>query len=221
MPMPPSLLSLAILLLLGVSRSAAYDEAPTIVPRDEMSAILTDMESKTTKTTTAALSFIENCKRSGFDPLQLACTTCAILPKQHRGRCESCCQSYKTLEKRSKRYETAILVNTGHPESVGELLRDDKDGILERKGSSRFLVRDVGAEMDAMRMMGMFQREPSVILWFDGDDDYSNGGGDFDPEAATVSELAAKADETTFLTGRGLGRDDIRDMLLALLPDKE
>jgi hypothetical protein len=109
----------------------------------------------------------------------------------------------------------AVLFNTGYPEAVRELVRDDTDKILEQKGSTRFHVQDFGsahAEMGMMGMMGMFQQEPSAILWFD---------TPIHLEDVSTDELATQADEITVLGGRGLGRDDIRDMLLALLPDKE
>lgn len=165
-------------------------------------------------------SYIEGCKRSGFDPLQLACTTCTILPASHQSRCNDCCQSYKTLEKQSKRYQLAILVvNPGVPEAVKELLRDDKDRILERKGPKRFMVYDKSdEEEDEMaRMMGMLygrRQEPSEILWFDKPPP---------TRSFSLEELSDMADDVTVLASghRGLGRDDIRDMLLTLLPDLE
>jgi len=109
----------------------------------------------------------------------------------------------------------AVLINTGYPEAVRELVRDDTDGILEQKGSTRFHVQDFGsahAEMGMMGMMGMYQQEPSAILWFD---------TPMNLEDISTDALAKQSDEITILGGRGLGRDDIRDMLIALLPDKE
>jgi hypothetical protein len=220
-------LLVTVLLLVGLSRFVAHgEEAPTIVPLDDPPTISTETTTtadkiiKSSTTTTSALSFLKDCRRAGFDPMQLACTTCAILPnnEQHQSKCRECCQSYKTLEKRSKRYEMAILLNTGFPEAVRELVRDDTDGILEQKGSTRFHVQDFGsANADnmggMMGMMGMFQQEPSAILWFDTPINLD--------DVVSTDELATEADEITVLSGRGLGRDDIRDMLLALLPDKE
>eukprot|EP00537_Pseudo-nitzschia_pungens_P001312 CAMPEP_0172372924 /NCGR_PEP_ID=MMETSP1060-20121228/49782_1 /TAXON_ID=37318 /ORGANISM="Pseudo-nitzschia pungens, Strain cf. cingulata" /LENGTH=223 /DNA_ID=CAMNT_0013099093 /DNA_START=98 /DNA_END=769 /DNA_ORIENTATION=+ len=213
----PTVLSVAIqlLLLFGWSNVMVFAEEPSIATDEPFPSPTTTTE--TTSVPTHA--YIEDCKLSGFDPLQLACTTCAVLPAKHERRCHDCCQSYKTLEKRSKRYEFAVLVNTGYPESVQEVLRDDKDQILEQKGSSRLQVHDLSAMMneDAMMagMMGLFhqRQQPSAIFWFD-----RSLGSDMQ---ASLEQLYTLADEVTILSGRGLGRDDIRDMLLALLPDKE
>jgi hypothetical protein len=203
-----------VLLLVGLTRSVTRGEAPTIVPPDDLPTTITEAagtEYIIKGRSTLALSFLNDCKDAGFDPMQLACTTCEILPMEHQSKCRDCCQSYKTLQKRSKRYEKAVLLNTGFPEAVKELVRDDVDAIREQKGAARFHVQDLAVDMDMMGMMGFFQPEPSAILWFDtpaSDDD-------------TTDDLMSKADEITVLSGRGLGRDDVRDMLLAMLPDNE
>lgn len=201
------LISVNVLLLVGLSRGN-YSNEPTIVYDDDDDDE-EDCKSKTTAT--MGMAFVKECKVDGFDPMQLACTTCSILPLKHQNRCRECCQSYRSLEKRTKRYEMAILLNTGFPEAVQDLVKDDTDGIVEQKGSSRFHVHDIGADMERMGMMGMFQQEPSAILWFDKPVSLDS----------TAQALAEIADETTIISGRGLGRDDIRDMLLTLLPDKE
>jgi hypothetical protein len=54
---------------------------------------------------------------------------------------------------------------------------------------------------------GYYQPSPSGILWFDEL-----------PPNGDISELKSKAKETIILDG--WKRDDVRDMLLALLPDK-
>eukprot|EP00536_Pseudo-nitzschia_multiseries_P006827 jgi/Psemu1/304409/fgenesh1_kg.150_\ len=178
------------------------EETPSI-------AVHKPFPSRSKRKETAAHAYIEDCRRSGFNPLQLACTTCVVLPPKHQSKCQDCCQSYKTLEKQSKRYEHAILLNTGYPESVQEVLRDDKDQILERKGASRFEVHDLLAMMneDPMMagMMGLFhqRQQPSAIFWFDQPQSSEN--------EMSVEELYTQADEVTILSGRrGLGRDDIR-----------
>ena len=209
------ILSVTILLIVGLPRSVVLAEVPTIAAPDDSPS--TNIETTTatdqriiSNTEKSALSFLKDCRIFGFDPMQLACTTCAILPEKHQNKCGECCQPYKTLENRSKRYEMAYLLNTGFPESVQEFVRDDKDGILERKGSSRFHVQDFAVDRSMMGMMGMFQQEPSAIFWFD----------KLINVASNIDEIKENADEITVLSGRGLGRDDLRDMLLTLLPDK-
>ena len=127
-------MSVAITLLFGLSSLSSHQvraSLPTIVAEESPTIVATPETTTATITTTtiSALFLIENCKHAGFDPLQLACTTCTLLPKKHQSKCEDCCQSYKTLEKQSKRYEVAILVNTGFPEAVQELLKEDKDKV--------------------------------------------------------------------------------------------
>lgn len=206
-------LSATVLMFVGSTRFVARAEMPTIATDDSPTIVLetTTTHERTTDTATSALSFLKDCRSSGFDPIQLACTTCSILPEKYQIKCMDCCQSYKTLEKRSKRYEMAYLLNTGFPESVREFVREDKDGILEQKGSSRFHVEDYAVDRNMMGMMGMFQQEPSAIFWFDKPTSFD----------APLDEILQNADEITVLSGRGLGRDDMRDMLLTLLPDKK
>jgi len=108
----------------------------------------------------------------------------------------------------------AVMINTGYPEAVSELIREDLDKIHEQKGSGRFHIRDsVDDRSMGMGMMGlMFRQTPSVIFWFE----KSIG---IDDLTTDMEQLEKEADEATVISGRGLGRDDIRDMLLALLPD--
>lgn len=200
------------ILVVGLFHSISVRaEMPSIVIPEESPTIVTNEgRIKSKSIATSALAFVKECRNAGFDPMQLACTTCAILPEKHQTKCGECCQSYKTLEKRSKRYEMAYLLNTGYPESVQEFVREDKDQVLDQKGDSRFHVQDYTVDRNMMGMMGMFQQEPSAIFWFDQKVDIN---GD-------LQEIVQSADEITVLTGRGLGRDDMRDMLLTLLPDK-
>mmetsp|Transcript_59871 Transcript_59871/g.66984 ORF Transcript_59871/g.66984 Transcript_59871/m.66984 type:complete len:203 (-) Transcript_59871:129-737(-) len=175
-------------------------------------------EKKTTTTTTkTAWSDIKNCKRSGFDPSQLSCSTRKLLPKRHTNKCEECCQEYITLEKQSKRYKTAILVNTGYPKAVLEFLNEDMDKIREEKIGLHIKNVDNSVSNELMMMMMMNQPEPSSILWFEkslSDDELLSSD-----DTSYVNILTDQADEV--MTLDGMGRDDFREMLLALLPDME
>lgn len=156
-------------------------------------------------------AYIEECRVFGFDPLQLACTTCAVLPVRYQNKCERCCTSYRSLEKVSKRYELAVVLSTGYPPSLQEFLEEDKDLVLNQKGRNRLMLHEVPVDPMMGMFMGQTMSEPSAIFWFD---EKQTGSLDLD-------DLASKASEITVLVDRGLGRDDIREMLLALLPDKE
>lgn len=200
----------SVTLVLGSSRAAT----PTIVATTQQQP---QKEKKTTTTTSTAWSDINNCKRLGFDPSQLSCSTCKSLPKRHTNKCEECCQEYITLEKQSKRYKTAILVNTGYQKAVLEFLNEDMDKIREEKIGLHIKNVDDGVSNELMMMMMMNQPEPSFILWFEkslsGDELLSSD------ETSSVNVLRDQADEV--MTLDGLGRDDFREMLLALLPDME
>ncbi|MGK3745962.1 MAG: hypothetical protein ACI8RD_014339 [Bacillariaceae sp.] len=208
-----------LLVLLGSSFTSSRARAaePTIVTATH------HKQQKKKKTTTAAteLSYIKNCKLAGFDPSQLSCTTCKLLPKQHKNECEECCSSYKTLDKQSKRYKAAILIDTGS-KAVEELLNEDKDVILEQKTGLHIKKVNIGGGNDMMMQMMMMQPEPSIILWFE-KSPYDEDDGQLLSSSASddtfLDSLTGQADEVMILDG--LGRDDIREMLMDLLPNRE
>jgi len=113
-----------------------------------------------------------------------------------------CCQSFKTLEKKARRYKGAVLVNTGFPEAVDELLREDGEKIKKTKTGLRI------KEIESSGMF-QFQAQPSVVLWFD----------TMPSEAEDLESLTSNAVDMMLL--QDLSRDDIREMLLALLPDRK
>jgi hypothetical protein len=148
-------------------------------------------------------SSVSACRAAGFDPWQLSCATCDILPEAVVAKCRACCQSYKTLEKRTHRYEGAVLLHANVPgffPEIDTLLKEDWEKIEAQKGKNRLRVVSIGGG-------GYYQPSPSGILWFDEL-----------PPSGDISELQRKAKETIVLDG--WKRDDVRDMLLALLPDK-
>lgn len=150
--------------------------------------------------------YIEKCKKAGFDPLQLACSTCSILPASVQDTCQFCCQSYKTLDAQATRYVGAILVDTGSSQALQEFINEDRELVWKQKKGIQRKEIDVGGGGG-----GMFQfyAQPSLVLWYDKDPPSETG---------SLEKLSKAAVEITTLDG--LGRDDIREMLLALLPDK-
>ena len=206
-----------LLLVLGsLTSSRARAAEPTIVTTTH------HKQQKKTTTIATELSYIKNCKLAGFDPSQLSCTTCKLLPKQHKNKCEECCSSYKTLDKQSKRYKAAILIDTGS-KAVEELLNEDKDKILEQKTGLHIKKVNISGGNDMMMQMMMMQPEPSVILWFEKSPYDDDGDGQLLSSSASddtfLDSLTGQADEVMILDG--LGRDDIREMLMDLLPDRE
>jgi hypothetical protein len=149
-------------------------------------------------------SSLDSCREAGFDPYQLACGTCNLLPGSVIEKCKSCCLTYKTLEKRTQRYQAAIVTHAASlsayfPE-LSNMVEEDWDGLLEQKGEKRLILKDISDERTTPR-----------ILWFQ----------ELPPNAEfkSVDELEKLAPETVLLSG--WKRDDIREMLKAILPDQE
>jgi hypothetical protein len=170
---------------------------------------------------------VEACRTLGFDPWQLSCETCRLLTGSSVSsllldHCHACCQSYKTLEKRTRAYGGAIVLHSNIPRAYPEidsfLEQDLKSIIWTKKGKDRVVVTTMpgggqrGGMSNMMMGMGMgnMYGPPSAILWFD-DLPPTNDMG------ISISELQQRAKEIIIL--EGWKRDDIRDMLLALLPD--
>jgi hypothetical protein len=148
---------------------------------------------------------VESCRQQGFDPFQLSCSVCEILPESVTESCKSCCLPYKTLEKRNRRFQYAVLMapDANVYGEISTLLEEDLERIHNEKGSDRFLVKRISGGG------GMYRMPPAAIFWFD----------EAPPSTSSdVFELEEKAVETIFLD-QGWKRDDMRDMLLALLPD--
>jgi hypothetical protein len=89
---------------------------------------------------------LESCRQSGFDPLQLACDTCDLLPETVVNKCRDCCQPFRNVNAKAKRYEAAVLV---HPEGqsffpeIDELYKEDVKSIQQQKGKTRFFTKTV------------------------------------------------------------------------------
>jgi hypothetical protein len=87
---------------------------------------------------------------------------------------------------------------------INTLLEEDLERIHDEKGSDRVLIKRTSGGGG-----GMFRMPPAAIFWFE----------ETPPSTSDMFELEEKAVETIFLD-QGWKRDDMRDMLLALLPDK-
>lgn len=152
----------------------------------------------------AATSSLETCRSAGFDPYQLACSTCNLLPAANQETCRSCCVSYKTLEKSATRYGAAVLLHPrqfgGYFKDLSEMVDEDWDELLKQKGSDRLVMKDVS----------MTSRRPS-LLWFHEKDLPS------DIENISVEDLEVLAAEKVDL--QGWKRDDIREMIKAIVYD--
>lgn len=208
-----------ILILVALGASNIGATSPTIVVPEQEPTMKTTTTTTVTVTTTQLYMYIQDCKRYGFDPQQLSCSSCNLLPIAYRRKCEECCQEYISLESQSKRYRTAILIDTGYSKGVKELLKEDKDKIYERKTGLHIVEKRDDNRNDLMMMMMMNVQpdpDPSIILWFEqniSDDELLVS------IEKNLDFLTEKANEVMSLDG--LGRDDLREMLFDLLPEKE
>ena len=153
---------------------------------------------------------LEECKALGFDPFQLACDTCKLLPAPAQSSCEACCQPYKSIEnQRTHRYAGAVLFHSdgggfggGLSSEVSTFLEEDLETVHSQKGKSRLQLLELNGGGS------LFHRQPSGIFFFD----------DMPSSLQDFRKLQQEAKEIIIIDG--WKRDDIRDMILALLPDK-
>jgi hypothetical protein len=168
--------------------------------------------------------WIEDCRAAGFDPMQLACRTCLVLPAaavaghHQKKKCSECCQTWKDVERITKPFASAVLVlpSSQQDAELKTFLEEDWDGMVRSRGASRlqqltrtqqqqqrsrssmfsFLVAPPPAEL-------LFLEEPLLMDSAAGLDDY-------------YDTVRSRAKEVVQLDG--MKRDDLRDMLATLLP---
>ncbi|KAL7471087.1 hypothetical protein ACHAXS_011378 [Conticribra weissflogii] len=187
----------------------------------------------------------ETCLKLGFDPSNLSCETCRLLAesptlqklqKEQKGNdppidlvaeCRSCCQSYKVNpilhpgDSLRGKYKYALLTynknSLDHYGEIKDFIERDVNDVLSFKGENRFRVvatesPGMDAEMMRMMMMGVmmggggFGGPPKLMLF-----EKKKKGG-----AGWTEEDEEEAGEVISL--RGWKREDIKDMLMTLLP---
>jgi hypothetical protein len=184
--------------------------------------------------------WLSSCRdHAGFDPFQLACSTCHMLPPSSSSSppssslsdaCLRCCQPYKDVERIRKPYEAAVLIIHHHKSGGGgnkgefdQFLDDDFDTLVQAKGEHR-LGKLLDPHLDRFPTLlsngggggGFYFHLPvATLLFFDSMDAVAkhkqHGRKDKGDDA-----LLEAANEVIKLDG--WKRDDIRDMLTALLP---
>jgi hypothetical protein len=152
------------------------------------------------------LDWVGECRESGFDPDQLACQTCKILPTKFVAMCEKCCQSWLDTKRITKPYAAAILIDRSTGGDVATFLEKDWEELLTAKGTDR--LQKLSTTKD---QFNFFMARPSQILFFDDLSVLANGKA-----ASDVVSLAKVAVDSYNLDG--MKREDIKDMLLTLLP---
>jgi hypothetical protein len=194
------LLRIVVSWLLVLGRSATAAAADTAAERVIPAA------------TTAAADWVATCRSQGFDPEQLACSTCDILPLHFTDECRACCQEWLDTPHMNKPYEAAILVDRGSLSTeLSQFLTDDWDSVVSNKGGASRLrrVEQYPTLGGSARSQSFFSStyQPSTILFFN---------DKAEAKEKDVDLLTSKAVETVSLDG--MKRDDIKNMLLALLP---
>jgi len=191
---------------------------------------ITTVQATTTTTTTISSMSLEACRTAGFDPYQLACSTCDLLPmttplqEEQQTQCKSCCLSYKTLEKTSRRYGAAVILyahkdyeasGSSFFSDLNSLIKEDWTDLVQLKGKNHVILKDISS----MQMSEYYHRP--TLLWLD--DDTNNKDKkkvatlNSDLESMTVHELIKIASDRVDLMG--WKRDDIREMIKAIVPD--
>ena len=186
----------------------------------------------------AAQKVSENwCLERGFDPTNLSCDTCRLIDEsttiqklqQEQNinigeECRQCCQFHKVnpvlhpdYSLRGK-YKFALLTyNEGSLSQFGEIkdfLERDLSDVLSFKGESKFkAVSSTKSAMDPemrmqMMMMGIMNGggggQPKLMLF----DKHKKGGWSEEDEEEAVEIIKL----------RGWKREDLKDMLMTLLP---
>jgi hypothetical protein len=192
----------------------------------------------TSKSLVAAQKMSENwCLERGFDPTNLSCDTCRLIDEsttiqklqreQHIDigeECRQCCQFYKVNpvlhpgDSLRGKYKFALLsYNEGSLSAYGEIkdfLERDLDDVLSFKGESRFkAVVSTKSSMNnemmmQLMMMGIMsgggESQPKLLFF----DKHKKGGWSEDDEEEAVEIIKL----------RGWKREDLKDMLMTLLP---
>jgi hypothetical protein len=154
------------------------------------------------------MDWVMECRDLGFDPDQLACQTCDILPSQFIAKCQLCCQSWLDTKRITKPYAAAILIDRGTEGDVATFLKDDWDDILNTKGKHRLLRLPATKDQS---QYSLFMVRPSQLLFFDDASVLSNR-----KLTSDLSSLVKLAADSYYLDG--MKREDMKDMLLTLLP---
>ena len=188
------------------------------------------------------------CRDRGFDKSNLSCDTCALLDdsptlrelqneKNKAGNgngehidisaeCQACCQDYKvnpllrTEESLRGKYKYAILTYGDNIENqygeIKDFIDRDMNDVLSFKGENRFQAikseEGSGDMMDMNMLMGLmggggFGSGPPKLMFFE---NRKKGG-------RWTEEDEDEAGEVIVL--RGWKREDVKDMLLTLLPN--
>lgn len=178
----------------------------------------------------------KTCLEQGFDPNNLSCDTCRLIDQSETiqklqkdqgidigEECRQCCQFYKVNpvlhpgDSLREKYKYALLTYTKDALSqyaeINDFLEKDLNDILSFKGDTRFnAIVSSKSSMDyetmmQMMMMGVMSGgalQPKLMFF----DKHKKGGWSEDDEDEAVEVIKL----------RGWKREDLKDMLMTLLP---
>lgn len=153
--------------------------------------------------------WVADCNESGFDPEQLACQTCQILPVEFLDKCQKCCQSWLDIKRITKPYAAAVVIDRGSAGDVETFFKENWDEVIEQKGTHQLQIIQTPKEQQQFHF---FMPRPSQVLFFDDSAKIiKNNKLTYD-----LPKLVKMAKEVVNLDG--MKREDIKDMLLSLLP---
>jgi hypothetical protein len=157
-----------------------------------------------------AADWVTECNESGFDPEQLACQTCQILPAEFLDKCQKCCQSWLDIKRITKPYAAAVVVDRGSQGDVETFFKENWDEVVEQKGTHQLQKIETPKEQ---QQIYFYMPRPSQVLFFDDGTTIINKNNKLSFE---LPKLVKMAKEIVNLDG--MKREDIKDMLLTLLP---
>ena len=154
--------------------------------------------------------WIRACRQQGFDPAQLGCDTCRIVPSSVKDSCLACCQAYKDTPSLRTPYSSAVILVSAASSMESEVetfLRDDFESLRSAKGGAAKLEKMTIKSSNSNNNDGFWfmRTQPAELLFLD------------EPLKSGLSEkeLRQKAKESIVLYG--WKREDIKDMIETLL----
>lgn len=188
-----------------------------------------------------AVDWVEECRADGFDPDRLACSTCEHVfsssnadpaSKDHshyQHRCQDCCQSWLDTPRITRPFAAAVLIVRGsNNDELSQFLDQDWETVVAqtarnaKKNPPRLYRIDMSTSEDdsSNPYASLFRRsKPSQLLLFDAPTASSShllGRTAVAPKRENVPDLQKAAQDKFNL--QGLKKDDIKDMILTLLP---
>ena len=154
--------------------------------------------------------WIRACRQQGFDPAQLGCDTCRIVPSSVKDSCLACCQAYKDTPSLRTPYSSAVILVSAASSMESEVetfLRDDFESLRSAKGGAAKLEKMTIKSSNSNNNDGFWfmRTQPAELLFLD------------EPLKSGLSEkeLRQRAKESIVLYG--WKREDIKDMIETLL----